>query len=128
MACTYGTHYTAGFNVAATTTIKAAAFKGHGARVVVSMPPSVEPGKKAPTTPAVAYDQEKAPSWYRRQFLLARLNDMDAQIRELREYRSITAYMVGEVVIPNFAGAPLNDEDQIKQIEVQRRDIALSIR
>jgi hypothetical protein len=53
---------------------------------------------------------------------------MDAQIRELREYRSITAYMVGEVVIPNFAGAPLNDEDQIKQIEVQRRDIALSIR
>src|SRR3984893_309816 len=96
---------------------------------VVGMPPSVEPDKKRPTTPAAPHDQEKDPSWYRRQLspLRVRLNDIDAQIRELQKYRSITAYMVGEVVIPNLAGAPLNAEDQIKQLEVQRRDIALKI-
>jgi hypothetical protein len=96
---------------------------------VVGTPPSVEPDKKKPTTPAAPYDQEKDPSWYRRQLspLRARLNEIDAQIRELQKYRSITAYMVGEAVIPNLAGAPVNAEDQIKQLEVQRRDIALRI-
>ena len=35
--------------------------------------------------------------------------------------------MVGEAVIPNLAGAPLNAEDQIKQLEAQRRDTAQRI-
>jgi hypothetical protein len=96
---------------------------------VVGMPPSVEPDKKRPTTPAAPHDQEKGPSWYRRQLspLRVRLIDIDAQIRELQKYRSITAYMVGGVVIPNLAGVPLNPEDQIKQLEVQRLDIASRI-
>jgi hypothetical protein len=96
---------------------------------VVGMPASVEPAKKGPTTAVAPYDQEKDPSWYRRQLspLRARLNEIDAQIRELQKYRSITAYMVGGVVIPNLAGVPLNPEDQIKQLEVQRREIASRI-
>src|SRR5688572_1870777 len=46
--------------------------------------------------------REKDATWYRRQLvhLQTELDEMDVRIAELREYRSITRYMVGGVIVP----------------------------
>ena len=96
---------------------------------VVGLPPIVESEKRKPTPAASTYDKEKDPAWYRAQLspLRSRLNRIDSQIQELKKYRSITAYMVGGIVVPQLKGLPLNPEGQIKQLEAQRLEIVQKI-
>jgi hypothetical protein len=92
---------------------------------VFGMPPIVELENRKPTPATPSYDKEKDPSWYRAQLspLRSRLNHIDTQIQGLQKYRSITAYMVGGIIVPQLAGLPLNPEGQIKQLEARRLEI-----
>ena len=59
--------------------------------------------------------------------LEAERSRIDGQIDGLKKYRSITAYMVGGIIVPQLAGLPLNPEDQIRQLNERRREVTQNI-
>ena len=83
--------------------------------------------QKTKVTARLSTKQDAA--WYRERLagLEAERSKIDERIDELKKYRSITAYMVGGIIVPQLAGLPLNPEDQIRQLNERRREVTQDI-
>ena len=93
---------------------------------IVGSMPDESPQK---TKVAARLSTKQDAAWYRERLagLEAERSRIDGQIDGLKKYRSITAYMVGGIIVPQLAGLPLNPEDQIRQLNERRREVTQDI-